>query len=140
MDHLVAVAQLLRHDAQGPRLIAWVVGSRDRPLMLLDRPELGRGLRADLLEQMVRGLRRKVPWRHRLGGARPVPHLDPVRSVLLDLGAETERLVLREIVLPLLAELGVVGEVVTLPVLDRVVEGLGKGRPLVVHGATSRFD
>ena len=49
--------KLLGHDAEGPGVVLRLLGSREGGLMLLDRAELGRGLRADLHEEVLRGLR-----------------------------------------------------------------------------------
>jgi len=106
--------------------------------MLLDRAELGRGLRPDDREQLLRGLRIEVLGDDRLGLTGAVAHLDAVRHVLLDAGAEAERLVLGEIGVPLFGELRVVREVVALPVHDRLVVLARKLALLVGHGTPPR--
>src|SRR2546426_1089992 len=53
VEHLVAVTQLLGHDAQHPEAIFVVLRALQRPGVLLDRAELRRGLGADDGEQML---------------------------------------------------------------------------------------
>jgi len=55
MDHLVTVAQLLRHYAKGPRVVLSFLGARERALVLLDGAELGRRLRFDLHQKVLCG-------------------------------------------------------------------------------------
>ena len=133
MDHLVAVAQLLGHDAQRPRVILRLLRPRERALVLLDGAELGRCLRLDLHQEVLRGLLGQIFRRERLRLALAFADLDLRRDVLGDLGAEAERLVLREEAVPLLGELGIVREVVPLPVLDRIVVLLRKRPEVVLH-------
>src|SRR5207249_7104360 len=121
VDHLIAVAKLLGHHTERPCVILRLLGPSERALMLLDGAELRRGLRADRRQKMLRGLLGKLLRRERLGLALAVADLHLVRNVRGDLRAEAERLVLGEESVPLLGELRIVGEVVSLPVLDRVV-------------------
>ena len=82
---------------------------------------------------MLRGLLGQILRRERLLLALAVADLDLRRDVLGDLGAEAERLVLREEAIPLLGELGIVREVVPLPVFDRVVVLLRQRADFVFH-------
>ncbi len=54
VEHLVAVAQLLRHHAEDPELLLLLLGAGEREAVLLDRAELGGGLGADGAEEVVR--------------------------------------------------------------------------------------
>src|SRR5213594_675816 len=136
MDHLVAVAQLLGHHAQRPGLVLRLLGPRDRPLVLLDRAELRRGLCPDLPQEMLGRLRWKVLRENRLRLAGAIAHLDPVGDVRRDPRAQAEGLIFREETVPRPGEHSVVGEVVPTPVLDRAVVRLRQRADLVVH-ATS---
>src|SRR6267378_7736944 len=117
-------------------MILRLLRAGERPLVLLDGAELRRRLRLDLHEEVLRGLLRKILRRERLRLALAVADLDLGRDVLRDLGAEAEGLVLGKEAVPLLGELRVVLEVMTLPMLDRVVILLRKRSDLVFH--TSR--
>src|SRR2546430_2168488 len=79
------------------------------------------------------GLLGQILRRERLRLALAFADLDLGREVLRDLGAEAEGLVLRKEAIPLFGELGVVREVVPLPVLDRVVVRLGQRADFVFH-------
>src|SRR5207249_10439239 len=105
----------------------------ERALVLLDRAELRGRLRLDLHQKVLRGFLGKVLRRERFGFALPVADLDASWDVLSDLGAEAEGLVLRKEAVPFLGELWIVGEVVVLPVLDRVVVVLRQRPDLVFH-------
>ena len=133
MDHLVAVAELLRHDAQHPGLVLWIVRALEGAVVLLDRAELCRCLRAHDHEQLLRGLLVELLRRERLRLSFAVADLDLRRHVLLEARAETELRVLREVLLPALRELRVLGEVVPLPVLDGRVIGRRQHADLVAH-------
>jgi len=89
--------------------------------MLLDRAELGGGLGPDDAEQLVRRVGVEVPRCGRLRLALPVADLDLCGGVLGELGAQTERVVLGEVAVPLSLEALVLREVVQLPVEDRLV-------------------
>ena len=115
------MAQLLGHDPKHPGLVLRVARARERRLVLLDRPELRRGLGADDREELLGGLRVELLGDDRLRLAGALADLDLLGHVLLDPGAEAERLVLREVGVPLLGEPRVVREVVPLPVHDRLV-------------------
>src|SRR5256885_6250403 len=104
--------------------------------VLLDRTELGRGLRFDLHQKMLRGLLGQILRGERLLLALAVPNLDLCRDVLRDLGAKAEGLVFGKETVPLLGQLRVVRKVVPLPVLDRVVVLLRQRADVVFH--TSR--
>ena len=54
VEHLVAVPQLLGHHAQHPEAVLVVLRALERAGVLLDRAELGRGLRADDGQQVLR--------------------------------------------------------------------------------------
>jgi hypothetical protein len=114
-------------------VILRLLRARERALVLLDRAELGGGLRSDLREQVLRGFLRELLRRDRLRLALPVADLDLLGDIARDLGAEAEWLVLREEAVPLFGELRIVREVMTLPVLDRVVIRLGQRSDFVVH-------
>src|SRR4029079_3223159 len=88
---------------------------------LLDRAELRRGLGADDREQLLGGLRIELLRDDRLGLAGALATLELVGHVLLDPGAKAERVVLREVRVPLLRKAGEVREVVPLPVHDGFV-------------------
>src|SRR6267378_2213591 len=117
-------------------MILRLLRAGERPLVLLDGAELRRRLRLDLHEEVLRGLLRKILRRERLRLALAVADLDLGRDVLRDLGAEAEGLVLGKEAVPLLGELRIVREVMTLPMLDRVVILLRKRPDVVFH--TSR--
>jgi len=135
MDHLVAVPELLGHDPKDPGLVLRVARAGERGLVLLDRAELGRGLRADDREQLLGGLRVELLRDDRLRLAGAIADLDPVRHVLLDPRAQAECLVLREVRVPLLFEAWVIREVVALPVHDRLVVLARQLLLLIGHGA-----
>src|SRR5207302_6212877 len=97
---------------------------------------LRRGLRADRRQKMLRGLLGKLLRRERLGLALAFAGLHFARNVRGDLRAEAERLVLGEGSGALLGELRIVGEVVSLPVLDRVVVRLWQRPDVVVHASS----
>ena len=121
MDHLVAVAQLLGHDPEDPGLVLRVARVGERRLVLLDRAELRRGLRADDREELLGGLGIELLGHDRLRLAGAFADLDLLGHVLLEPGAQAERLVFREVGVPLLGEPRVVREVVPLPMHDRLV-------------------
>ena len=115
------MAQLLGHHPEDPGLVLWVARARERRLVLLDGPELGRGLGADDRQELLGGLGVELLWDDRLRLAGALADLDLLGHLLLDPGAEAERLVLREVGVPLLGEPRVIREVVPLPVHDRLV-------------------
>src|SRR5205814_993720 len=100
------------------------------------RTELGRRLRFDLHQEMLRGLLGQILRGERLLLALAVPDLDLCRDVLRDLGAKAEGLVFGKETVPLLGQLRVVRKIVPLPVLDRVVVLLRQRADVVFH--TSR--
>ena len=59
VQHLVAVAQFLGHDAHHPVAVLVVERALERAVVLLDRAELGRSLGPDGAEQMLRLLGRE---------------------------------------------------------------------------------
>src|SRR5205814_8057164 len=95
--------------------------------------ELGRRLRADDHEQLLRGFLVESLRRTRLRLALSVADLDLGRHVLLEARAEAEIRVLGEVLLPALRELRILGEVVPLPVLDGRVIGRREHADLVAH-------
>src|SRR5260221_149816 len=86
----------------------FTAASAQRRLVLLDRAELRRGLRPDDREELLRGLRVELLRNDGLRLPLAVTDLDLVGHVLLDPRAQAERLVLREIGIPLLRKLRVV--------------------------------
>src|SRR5207253_4985625 len=133
MDHLIAVAQLLGHDSQRPRVVLRLLRSRERALVLLNGAELGGCLCLDLHQEVLRGLLRQILRRERFRLALAFADLDLCRDIFRDLGAKAERLVLWEEAVPFLGELRKVGEVVPLPVLDGVVVLLRQRPDVVFH-------
>jgi len=141
VQHLVAVAQLLGHHAQDHRLLLLVLGAREGELVLLDRAELGRGLGADLREQLVRDLRLHVAGLRVLGLALLLPALDRAGHAALAEGAQPELRIAREVAVPVLDQVGVVGQVGVAPALHRLVvlaRQLGRGRVRHVGGILRR--
>src|SRR5207237_8735097 len=130
---LVARAQLRGHAAKRPSAILRLLRPRERALMLLNGAVLGGCLCLGLHQQVLRGLLRQILRRERLRLAVAFTDLDLRRDVLRDLGAEAERLVLREEAVPFLRELREIWEVVSLPMLDRIVILLRQRPDVVFH-------
>ena len=108
----------------------------ERGLVLLNGPEFRRCLRLDLHQQMLGGFLGEILRRERFGFALAIADLDLGGHVLGDLGAEAEGLVLGEETVPLLGELGIVREVVPLPVLDRIVVLPRQHADVVFHSSS----
>src|ERR1700694_4987810 len=102
-------------------------------LVLLDGTELGGCLRLDLHQKVLSGPVGQILRREGFLFTLAIAYLDLRRDVLGDLGAEAEGLIFREETVPLLSELRIVREVVSLPVLDRVVVLLGQHADVVFH-------
>ncbi len=84
--------------------------------MLLDRPELRRGLGLDRAQEVPGLLRVEVGGAQVLGLARVVAALDLVADAELAEGAQLEALILGEVPVPVVDQEGVVGdELVPLP-------------------------
>ena len=130
VQHLVAVAQLLRHHAQDPELLLLVLGPGKRQAVLLDGAELGRRLGADRSQHVMRLLGDHLRGAVELGLALHLAALDLGAHAELPVGAELEPGVVREVLVPVLEQEVVIGQESLPPAHHGVMEALRKaGRP-----------
>src|SRR5207249_3832321 len=106
--------------------------------VLLDRAEFRRGLCPDDGQQVLGLFLGELVGLEALGFALLIADVDHVGRAELQLGAQAERLVLGEVLVPVREQRVVVRHPVLAPVLDRVVIALGKNLLLDFHAPLRR--